>query len=244
MQRGYREPTERKTNPSPSVSDTSAMKTRIWAPAAAAVVLSLSAGCSPAIGGSYPGSGPQVQQDRDVTEFSSVRLEGAFDAQLSIGSPRKVTLEGAFDSVSEIDVKVDRDGELVVRMPPKFKSLRGIRVSIVAPALTGVEVDGATILAIDGLRGPSFDLEVNGATMARLDGEVDALMAELNGAAELDSTELIAQSVDVAVNGAGKADVTALAHLEAEINGAGRVRYRGTPTVDKAVHGAGRVRPF
>ncbi|MEM6992720.1 MAG: head GIN domain-containing protein [Myxococcota bacterium] len=207
--------------------------------------LVVSAGCHPSSKALRPGAGPIVQQDREVAAFDSVSLRGTYEAQVEVGAEQRVTLEGELDRIAEIETTVE-DGELRVRFPKgiSFRNDGGIRLVIVSPHLTAIETDGATQLDVTGLRGASFDLEVNGSTQAHLDGEITALNAEVNGAGDLDSTDLLAQSVAIEVNGTGQADVTALASLDAEINGAGRVRYRGEPKVAKAVHGVGRVRPF
>jgi len=194
-------------------------------------------------GSTHPGDGPHVQQNRVVPEFSAIELSGAFIASVEVGPKHSVTLEGELDQIENVETKVD-DGQLEVALRRGVRNPGTIIVHIVAPSLEAIETAGATELDVSGLRGKSFDLEVNGSTRANLDGEVTALRAEINGTGELDSTDLLAQSVAVEVNGTGHADVTALEQLDAEVNGAGRIRYRGEPKVAKEVNGVGRIRPF
>jgi len=186
----------------------------------------------------------EIAQDRNVSEFRSIGLEGAFHLDVAVGSPQRVSLEGKAGVLEHVVTSVE-DGQLTIQFDAgKLPRAADVRVTIVTPQLAAVQAEGAAELDIVGLNGPDLSLEVEGATRARLGGEVEALSVELVGAGSLDALDLLAQSVDIAIVGAGVANVTAVAQLDAEIAGTGRVRYRGDPAVAKTVHGVGRVRRF
>lgn len=201
-------------------------------------------GCTVGGGHTHPEASTGAEQERKLDTFSVVRLEGAFEAQIFVGSPQQVLVQGDPEAVRNVATTVS-DGELKVHFTKHRRMRRDdVRVIVVTPELTALTAAGALVLKVDGLRGPAFDLTVQGTTNTHLEGEVDMLTAELSGAASLNSLDLLAQAVDIEINGTGVANVTALARLDAEIDGTGRVRYRGDPTVKKSISGIGRISPF
>jgi hypothetical protein len=65
----------------------------------------------------------------------------------------------------------------------------------------------------------------------------------MSGASRLHAEELQTQTTELAISGAGKADVVATEKLRAAISGAGKVSYGGNPkSVEKRVSGAGSIR--
>ena len=92
------------------------------------------------------------------------------------------------------------------------------------------------------LAGTEFYLEANGATRATLDGTVNAMSGELNGASRLDAEKLTTKAMELSIAGAGRADVTATDALKVDISGAGKVTYTGDPQVSRSISGAGSIR--
>jgi hypothetical protein len=90
--------------------------------------------------------------------------------------------------------------------------------------------------------GKGFYVEGTGATRVTVDGTVNELMATMSGASKLDAESLQAETVELSIAGAGKAEVAASKILKVAISGAGKVTYTGNPTVEKRISGAGSVR--
>lgn len=201
-------------------------------------------GCSVGGGHTHPGASAGVEEERKVDTFGAVHLEGVFESMVVVGSPQQVLVQGTPEAVREVATTVS-DGELKIQFTKRRRVRREqVRVIVVTPELTSLTAAGTLVLNVDGLRGPTFDLTVQGTTKTNLEGEVDTLTAELSGAASLDSLDLLAQAVDIEISGTGVANVTALARLDAAIDGTGRVRYRGDPTVKRSISGVGRIGPF
>ncbi|MEM7151987.1 MAG: head GIN domain-containing protein [Myxococcota bacterium] len=189
------------------------------------------------------GSGVEDQRSEQLSSFTKVQLDGAYEAHVVVGEPARIDIYGDDDLIHEIDAEV-HDGTLAVIMPRHFEPRLPVTVQIMAPELTAFENNGATRLEISGIDGKHLDLELNGAGRTTVAGRVDHLQIEMSGANRVDTTDLVARQVDVELNGSGKADVKASDRLRAEINGTGRVRYEGGPdTVVKEVNGIGSVRP-
>ena len=109
----------------------------------------------------------------------------------------------------------------------------GIKIVITSPSLNQVELSGAVKFTASQLSGTTFALETSGATKVTLSGKVNRLLASLTGASKLMAADLPADTVEMSVTGAGKADVTASNVLRAAITGAGKVTYGGNPKVSR-----------
>ena len=115
---------------------------------------------------------------------------------------------------------------------------------VASTSLGGADLSGASKMEATGLTGDRFSLETSGATKVTLAGHTTRLIASLTGASKLDADALQTEAVEIAVTGAGNANVTATKSLQAAITGAGRVTYGGNPPqVQKKVTGAGKISP-
>jgi len=108
--------------------------------------------------------------------------------------------------------------------------------------MSGARLTGAVRMTATKVTGKGFYVEGTGATRVIVDGTVTELMATMSGASRLEADSLQAETVEIAISGAGKADVAASKILKVAISGAGKVTYTGDPTVEKRISGAGSVR--
>jgi len=87
----------------------------------------------------------------------------------------------------------------------------------------------------------SLNVQVNGAGDIDLRGETPSVLLEVNGASSIHAFDLIAETAEVTVNGAGSAELTATERLDATINGVGNITFDGSPTVNRQINGIGRI---
>jgi hypothetical protein len=114
---------------------------------------------------------------------------------------------------------------------------------VTSPTLTGLSFEGAVRFTATQLAGAKFYLQTAGACKVTLDGNVDELLAEMDGASKLMAEELHTKTADITTNGASKAQIYATEELRVEINGAGKVTYYGHPKkVSRNVNGAGSIK--
>ncbi len=83
----------------------------------------------------------------------------------------------------------------------------------------------------------------DGAASLDVNGQVNWSNILINGAGEIDAYDLLTDTADVTINGAGVCEVNATTTLNAVINGAGVIEYKGTPAVNESVEGIGKVMP-
>ncbi|MEP6937961.1 MAG: DUF2807 domain-containing protein [Chthoniobacterales bacterium] len=201
-------------------------------------VIALTGGCHmPGL----KGNGHAASENRSVTDFALVEAGGVFNIEWTSG-PAAVRITTDQNLLQHIQTKI-AGKTLHLEWDEQLRPTDGIKVKLASNALNGVQLNGAVRFAAAKLSGPSFTLEGNGATRMALDGAVKELTASLNGASRLDAENLQTQTCEIAISGAGRADVTASEVLKVAISGAGKVTYSGTPkTVAKSISGAGSIK--
>ncbi|MBA3882323.1 MAG: DUF2807 domain-containing protein [Chthoniobacterales bacterium] len=206
--------------------------------AALAFVMLLLSGCH-WVG--VKGNGDIKTENREIAAFTRVEADGAFQVNWTSGPPAfSITTDENLLEYVRTHVSGDR---LRIDWVKPLKGTRGIKIKISSATLSRAELNGAVRFAASGLSGPEFYLEANGATRVGLDGNVNAMQGELNGASRLDATRLVTRAIDLSISGAGRADVNVSDVLKVDISGAGKVTYSGNPkTVDRNIAGAGSIK--
>lgn len=186
------------------------------------------------------GNGKITTETRPVTDFTRLEADGAFTVNWSRGpAALKITTD---QNLFEY-IRTEQNGDKVrIEWIKPLKGTRGIIVDVASPVLTKAQLNGAVRLTATDLSGAEFYLEANGATRVKLSGNVNAMSGEMNGASRLDAESLVTRAMELSINGAGRADVSATEVLKVEISGAGRVTYSGDPKISKEINGAGSVR--
>jgi len=186
------------------------------------------------------GNGHVVTESRKVLDYTSVEADGMFTISWANG-PAGVDIKTDSNLLDHIETDV-RGTKLRLHLRGQVRSTRGINVALTSSALSAAKLTGACRLTATKVAGKGFYLEGSGATRVTMDGTVGELMATMSGATRLDSESLQAETVELSISGAGKADVAASKALKVAISGAGKVTYTGNPTVERRISGAGSVR--
>ena len=171
--------------------------------------------CSPVdieIGLGTDGSGVAETVTFEVGSFDRIQADSVFDVDVDVtveGGAHSVELTVDDNLVDEILVEVE-DGQLILTLDGGNLSFDvGPTVTITMPELTGVSVDGAADITVDGLDTERFDLEVDDAASATVDGRADDINLTLAGAARAEISGAV-DSVEIASSGASSADLTGL----------------------------------
>lgn len=99
-----------------------------------------------------------------------------------------------------------------------------------------IEISGASEIDME-VDVPSCFVGTSGAGDVMLKGKSQKLEVRSNGATDLKGNDLVADSVTVAISGAGDISVHAVRTLDITASGAGSIKYKGTPVVNKSVTG-------
>lgn len=190
------------------------------------------------------GSGVARSESRDLGEFSSIHAEGAgtLDVEVKTGASGHTVELTADDNLLALVGTEVRNGVLEFGPTASISPSSGMRLKVSVPALTGIHLEGANHLNLNIDSPDEFDLHIEGAGRVKAVGKVGKLILRSEGAGTVDASELVAASVDVSIEGAGKATVNATQSLKASIEGAGIITYWGDPkNVERNIDGIGRI---
>jgi len=174
-----------------------------------------------------------------VDAFDSVSIDGLAKATVIVGAGPRVRVRGDDNMVGFVRTRVTR-GELRVSVDAVFTtSSEPLEVTIYAPELDSLDLDGAVSAEVTGFDGGDFSLTADGATHVELDGNVECFIAEVNGASSIDGTDFSTECADITANGASEIELAVRESLTLALDGASSLRVRGQPRiVSQRVEGA------
>jgi hypothetical protein len=175
-----------------------------------------------------------------VTGFDRIRVEGPFKVQLATGVAPYARASGTPAALDGVDIDVD-GRTLVVR--PNGASWGGypgqdrgpVEIVVGTHDLSTAWVNGSGTLAIDGIKGLSFDLAVQGAGSATIgNAKVDQLKIGMSGSGTVEIAGTVPKLTAI-VRGTSVLDAAALRVRDATIGA------EGSPTVRATVSGTAKV---
>jgi hypothetical protein len=214
------------------------------------------------------GSGNVITEERQVTNFDRIALEGSGDVIVTQGGSESLTVE-TDDNVMEY-VKTEVEGGTLtiglvsgLRTGVNIQSTTRLIFYVGVDDLTGVsisgsgeieaktletewldaEISGSGKIRVSNLAAGELTTEINGSGEVELfDGKVDKQDISINGSGEYLAGVVCSASVQISVSGSGDATVCATESLEADISGSGSVGYYGKPSVDVSTSGSGSIK--
>ncbi len=221
---------------------------------------SLVASCS-AIGGIH-GDGNVLKETRKISSFDGIEVSGAFDVILRQGATEEVTVEADANLLPVIRTEVV-GGTLTIETKKPVEHVTVMKVYVTVKDLKRIDVSGAVDINTEGrITVPELSLDASGASDSKMDiavqtlkldcsgaskikfsGSATNVSMDLSGASDIFAYDLLAETYDIDISGAGNAQLNVSKKIRAEISGAGSVKYKGSPTeVDQSVSGAGSIK--
>lgn len=194
-------------------------------------------------GGGVQGDGVAKTESREVPTFDAIELDGTVRLELTTGPLDRLSITGDENVLPLVSTTVS-GGKLVVRETKDAQLKTPLVVTVRAPSVGRIDVNGAATVRASGLTGTKFVLASRGASNAELSGQVDRVEIEMGGAGRVRASGLQSKEAQVGLSGAGSVEVNASEKLKADVSGVGSVRYRGSPAVEKTVSGLGSVGPL
>jgi hypothetical protein len=179
-----------------------------------------------------------------VSGFDRVRVDGPFKVDLRTGIAPFARASGSQAALDTVVIEV-QGRTLVVR--PNRSAARGFTGAVTGPVeiaigthdLTSAWLNGAGSLAIDRIKGLSFDLSVQGAGNASVaSAAVDQLRVNLFGAAGAKVAGTAAR-LNATIRGAGTLDASRLATKDATIGAEGSVSVAAAVSATARVQAQG-----
>ncbi|MDZ7813776.1 MAG: head GIN domain-containing protein [Ideonella sp.] len=191
------------------------------------------------------GSGKVIEQNRTVSSFNKLRLEGAFTVEAKPASSVQVSVR-ADDNLAEMIETVVEGDTLVVRGKSKtsWRTSSPMLVTVGYTQLQGAELRGSGDLNIHKLQAERFSAVVSGSGDLRLENaQLSSLAANLAGSGDLTASGS-SQQVDANLAGSGDIDLSKLLARHSKVNlaGSGDVNVHASESVEVNLVGSGDVR--
>jgi hypothetical protein len=212
--------------------------------------------------GRIEGSGKVIDEQRNLTGFSRLIVQGPIDVRVQAADADGVAVH-ADDNIAPLIETVVQGGALVIGLRPgaSYRTVTKVQVRVKARKLDSVvlrgsgdvradrvEVDtfeatlqGSGDIVIDSLQAGAAAVSLAGNGDVRIKGKASSLGVVIDGSGDVYCADLLAERVAVRIHGSGDARVHATGELKVDIDGAGDVRYRGTPKISKSIRGSGSV---
>ncbi|WP_020537111.1 head GIN domain-containing protein [Lewinella cohaerens] len=209
--------------------------------------------------GGVDGSGPRVEKDLQLDQFSGIRLSINADVYLTQGSTQSVRISAQQNIIDLIETNVD--GSIwKIKTEENIDDHAPIKIYITVPRMTYVKLSGSgdiytenTFTGNDavevGISGSgdlrfkttanSIEAAISGSGDIELDGSTENLNISISGSGDIDAKELVSGNCEVRISGSGGAKVHATKNLNVRVSGSGDVYYKGSPNVQSRVSGSG-----
>ncbi len=203
------------------------------------ILISLVAGCH-RIHDEIAGSGKRQKETRDISAFTSISTEGAFDIEVVCQKPRSLEIEADDNVLPLISTEVSNN-VLYIKSLRGYSVRQSITLKISVENLEGISASGAGAINVSGLKNEKFGIESSGAPEIKAAGQTKTLNIDASGAGKIDTHRLAAERAVVEAKGVAQIDVDAEKQLDVTISGPSHVTYSGDPVVNKTIHGPGSL---
>lgn len=210
------------------------------------------------------GNGNTIAQSRNTGKFNSIDVSGAINVYVKQDSTQSVKVETDENLQQYVEV-YENNGVLVISPKDNYNldPTNKIKVYVAAPSFRAIDVSGASNIVGENklVSGETLDIELSGASEAKVDLKAPRINAEVTGASTITLTgetkdlnvvgsgasgakcfDLMTENTTVDISGASSAEVFASVKLDAEASGASEIKYKGAPAITQDINGASSIR--
>lgn len=187
------------------------------------------------------GSGVRKVEKRELSSFTSISTDGAFEIDVVCQQAQTLEIEGDDNLLPMVSTDVS-NGVLRINNVGSYSTRTPMKIKISVPNIEGISANGAGTIEVSRLKNDKFDIDSNGAPTIRVSGETKELKIDANGAGKVDAHKLRASRAEVDSKGVAKVEVFASNVLNVTVSGPSQVIYDGDPEVNQRVNGPGSVK--
>lgn len=179
------------------------------------------------IGGDGEYSGPVVTRTLAFDGARPLAVDAPVNLRFVKGDKSEMRVQGPETMMNRL---VWENGRLSLKDGAGWAKA-SLDITITAPRIAGLILDGASDVELTGLDQPSLTIEAHGATDLDAAGRVRTLTLASSGAGDLDLTKVEAGDATVEVSGVGDVDISASGNVSATISGAGDITLHRKPAM-------------
>jgi len=194
---------------------------------------------------SIVGEGPVQTENRQVANFTKVKINGSAEVEIIQSNTQKVSITGYGNLLAIYESQVN-NGELSLGYKSRYNIKNdNIKIRIEVADIRSVYLNGSgDIIITNFMLGVELASTINGSGRVRVQNSSFTKMAyHINGSGSMYGAGIAAQQVEVSIHGSGHIELNCSQHLKVNIQGSGTVDYYGNPaTTDISIHGSGIAR--
>jgi hypothetical protein len=201
-----------------------------------------------------------------ITSFDKVRVDGPFKVRLATGVAPFARASGSQAALDRVAIEVRGNTLVVHNNLDSWGGYPGkdpgpIEVSLGTHDLSAAWINGSGTLAIDRIKGLSFDLSVQGSAggeigqvdidqlnvsivgtaSARLAGKAARITAVVRGISTLDAAALATKDATIGADGAATIEASVSNAVKVDASGPATVRLEGRPACTLHISGSASV---
>ena len=208
------------------------------------------------------GSGDIETEERNVSGFHKVSLEGIGNLIVTQGDEESLVIEADDNIISLIrtDVFAHR---LTIGFKRGYNFIPTVKIKyyLTVIDLDKISLSGTGDIDCDNFSTDKLEFEISGAgdidfninaesvetTSSgagdiNLAGKVDSQEIDISGVGKYDAEELESRECSISLSGAGSVTVNTSEELDISISGVGNIYYAGDPHITQDISGLGRVK--
>jgi hypothetical protein len=214
------------------------------------IAAALAAASASACGSNHvEGGGPTVSRNYQIGDFQEIEVAGPYNVEVRTGGNPGVSASGSEKLLEHTTVEV-RGDKLVIR-PERSSNWFGgwsgngkASFTVTVPRLSAAKIAGSGDIAVDKVRGSSFEGAVAGSGNLKVGAmDVQTVKLAIGGSGGVKAGSGKAQSAEYSIGGSGDLDASGIAaqELKVSIAGSGGVRANASGTADVNIMGSGDV---
>jgi putative autotransporter adhesin-like protein len=191
------------------------------------------------------GSGKVVSENRNVSGFSSIDLQGSGNVNITFGTAESVIVR-ADDNIVPLIETIVSNGKLIIsnKSNVNIDTSSAIQINVIMKSVRGITMSGSGNINVVDLIGQDLMVALPGSGTITVKGNADTVKIQLPGSGNILCKELKTNSATVTLDGSGTVTVYASESLDASIRGSGTINYAGNPAqVTKNILGSGGITP-
>ncbi len=187
-----------------------------------------------------------ISEPRQVSDFNSIYVEKAIKVELIQKDSCSVRVFADANHIANITTEV-KDSVLYITNNTKnstkvelsMKNIKSIIADNASKIKTGniiktkdldIQLNGASKADLD-LNVESLTLHIGQASKAEIEGNSEGLFLLANGASKADLEDFKVQNADVSVHSASKVKIWVVDSLKTNLSGASKLKYKGFPII-------------
>jgi hypothetical protein len=188
------------------------------------------------------GNGDMKREDRDVAEFTGIKIIGSVDAVHRTSTSPSLTIMADSNLINLITTEVI-NGELVISSVGSYSTSNKIVVECGSGLVNRIKIKGSGDVDLENVSSDTLDVIIKGTGDVDATGSVKALRVEIKGSGDVDLSELDCKTAVLVIKGSGDIRARVSDELDARILGSGDIKIKGNPSSTKVVeNGTGRVK--